>query len=126
MHKFAIVVLMVVLNGCATVIGSDAEVTVKSIPEGAEVWLNGEIVGQAPVTFSVPNDSSPYLTIKHPGYKMKVVELEKGRNAATYGNVLLGPFYSVGEMVDTLSGHEGSIKDAVFTIELDKEVKRVH
>ncbi len=109
------------ISGCATVLGNDADITVNSNPEGAEIWLNGEIVGHTPATVSVPGDSAPYLTVKSPGYKTAVIPLETGRNGNTYGNFLWGPFFGIANSIDNLSGNIASFEDGEFNIELEKD-----
>ncbi|EPZ0832583.1 PEGA domain-containing protein [Vibrio cholerae] len=121
--------LTLVLNGCATVFGNSADITIHSDPVGAEVWLDGKVVGHTPVTVEVPGDSSPYLVVKAPGYQPKTIALKAGRNGTTYANVLWGPFYGIANSVDTLSGNVASIEDAKFNVTLeptsnDEELKK--
>jgi len=66
-------VILAVLNltACSTIFGNkDRHVTVNSVPPGAEVYLNGEAMGRAPVTVQVVNPLfSNTIAVKKDGYK---------------------------------------------------------
>lgn len=109
------------LSGCATVLGNSADIEIKSTPQGAEVWLDGVVVGHTPTVINVPGDSSPYLVIKSPGFKPVSLPLKVGRNSATYANALWGPLYGIANSIDTLSGNIASIEDGSFDIILEKD-----
>lgn len=55
-------------NGSDQVAGTLAEVSVASTPTGAEVYLDGNFVGNTPSTISVPGGEH-VITVKNAGYK---------------------------------------------------------
>ena len=58
------------LSGCATVIsGTNQTLTFNSEPEGAEVYLDGAMIGTTPVSVSVSKNEKDSFMVKKDGYK---------------------------------------------------------
>lgn len=89
-----VAVLMIVavfVSGCAT------STVIKTVPENAEVYIDGQLKGNSPVTHSdsEPAWSKKTVLLKKPGYKDKTVELKKEKvqvGPIIGGVLLLFPF----------------------------------
>ncbi|MCP4231920.1 MAG: PEGA domain-containing protein [bacterium] len=57
-----VVVLITALTGAAAA----RTIIIETDPSGAEVWLGGECLGEAPVTLDGPTDEPLTLTVKKP------------------------------------------------------------
>ncbi len=69
-------VLSIFLNGCATLFkGSTEEVNVSSKPVGAEVYVNGVLMGTTPVTLKLKSNKSYTIQFKKDGFLTKSVVL---------------------------------------------------
>jgi hypothetical protein len=67
------------LSGCATLFGGGGteEVTIESNPEGANVYLRGELKGKTPLTTTVERDKTHLLRFKKDGYGTESVTLRQ-------------------------------------------------
>lgn len=88
-----VVLTMALLSGCATPLGQDeAEVTIKSFPEGARIFEGSRDHGQAPVTVSyqmpptlTTANSSPMTAVWASGVQRTVrIELKRGKLHYTF------------------------------------------
>lgn len=92
---------VLILSGCATIFsGTRAKVTVKDgNPASAKVFMNGNFIGNAPVTFKIPKKSfgkSSTIEIKADGYKPMTITIDKRVQA---GFIILDLFTGVVELV---------------------------
>ena len=68
-------------SGCATMFNPrHQEVPVTSTPEGAEVWIDGEVVGVTPVTVTVKADENHEVVVKL-GDEERAWALERRKSA---------------------------------------------
>ena len=70
----ALITVFFFLFGCATTI-------IKSKPSGADVYINGELKGKTPYTYSskAPVGSSKIVTLKMEGYKDNMGQIKKNK-----------------------------------------------
>ena len=80
-------VLAVILSACTFT----EDVAVSSMPEGANVFVNNELVGQTPTTISLQTDGVYDIKLVKKGYK------DINMNVAT---VKENPFVKFGPLVD--------------------------
>jgi hypothetical protein len=102
---FPITLLTFVLTtlGCATVFSPSADqVSFTSDPEGAEVWLDGELVGHTPVIHRIDRQtfSTKRVTVRARGYESATFPLSKSFNKVAILNLTLWPSW----ITDALSG----------------------
>lgn len=84
-----ILALGVMLGGCATIInGSTQQITVNSNVDGAEVYLNDEMLGTTPLFATIRRGQEGLLTVTAAGYQPYQIALNKKLNWATFGNLL--------------------------------------
>ena len=66
---FAAVLVMLFANSCAMTFNKkDVEVTFKSIPDGADVYVDGEVVGKTPLSVRLIPDKNKVVLYTKDGY----------------------------------------------------------
>lgn len=69
---FAIIVFL--LNGCATIFhGSTSKLNFSSDPTGAQVYVNGQLMGTAPFELKLESKHSYTIEFRKEGYQNKSV-----------------------------------------------------
>ena len=107
------------LSGCATILsGSDQPVTIQSSPEGADILMNGIVMGTTPFTMNVTRDSNTMLSIKKEGYKTETQLMNTKLNPMFWGNILFGGL--LGSTTDTVSGASREYAPGVIFVKLEK------
>jgi hypothetical protein len=104
----------VLFPGCATIIdGPRQRVSVKTQPAGAQVYLNGRLIGNTPATLVVSRWGLHRIRIEMPGYQPLELPLEKRFNGNAGGNLYIGGGWIV---VDALTG-------AIFQLDVPAKAK---
>ncbi|MBF0471855.1 MAG: PEGA domain-containing protein [Gammaproteobacteria bacterium] len=92
MIKYALIGMAVVpmlLTGCATIIsGTNEGVTFNSSPEGASVYIDGQIVGTTPLTVPLPKMKKKSVMVKKDGYEVITRDLGKQMDPVAIGNII--------------------------------------
>lgn len=90
---------------CATFYGGASEdVRVDSVPSGAEVWLNGDFAGTAPLTLKLDRDTHPLVVLKKEGCTDTRVKIDWTVNPAVLTNAFAPPLIFFGVILDVRSG----------------------
>jgi hypothetical protein len=77
-----------ILSGCATIInGTTQSVTFDSIPQGAEILIDGARVGVTPLTITLEKNAKKTVMIKKDGYKTISRDLTKKFDGVAVLNV---------------------------------------
>lgn len=89
MKKLAIAAAAVLmLSGCATVFkGNDQAVNFQSEPAGAEVYIDGKLMGMTPVTLKLRKNAYDSIMIKKDGYQTQTGVLEKKYDGVALINI---------------------------------------
>ncbi|MFR6033228.1 MAG: PEGA domain-containing protein [Bacilli bacterium] len=69
------------------------DVTINSQPQGADVFVNNELVGQTPLTVDLPKDGVYELRLAKKGYKDEVVNVASARKDSF---IKFGPLVDLG------------------------------
>ena len=107
MSLFAILIIATFTQSCATIFsGTKSGVRVSGLPEGANVYYNGNFEGKAPCRVKVSKNSlkngNTKVQIKQEGFKDAEVTLaRKMKIGAFVGDVFVFP---VGHIVDFMTG----------------------
>lgn len=118
----AVAMLAILISGCATLSGAGKkEVTISSDPSGAQVYLNGDFVGETPVQHTVNPRDVPTLSIRKEGYKSASYSFKTVHNKKVRGNVALGPLYFIGEGIDGMTSSYMTVEEDEVHITLEKE-----
>ena len=74
--------LPVVLSGCAAVLGTkQKDFSLNSAPPGADVYLNGNRLGQTPVRVKLSNQATHTFVFKREGFRESTCTLNRGTGA---------------------------------------------
>lgn len=111
--------LFFILSGCAAVFtGGRGKVNATSNPAGAEVWVNGEKMGQTPVTLRLKTKGEYQVVIKKEGYKEQTFKLT---NKVGAGWIILDVVLGlVPVIVDAATKSWYTFNEKNFNAELEK------
>jgi hypothetical protein len=89
--RVALVAAFAMLAGCATIVaGGPDTIPIATNPPGAYVYLNGQVVGQTPMTVEVDRSHSMAdIRIYYPGFQPVQITRYKSLNGWVFGNILL-------------------------------------
>jgi hypothetical protein len=99
-------VLMVVvsvfsLSGCATIVnGTNQTVEIRTAPHGADVLVDGRLVGTSPVKAEMRRGQSHIVRVEKEGYVSETTMTTTKWNSKPFMNVLVGPASGMFMMVD--------------------------
>jgi len=91
-------------SGCGAIFnGTSSSIPVTSNPSGAEVWVDGELVGRTPTQIRVSNDEDHAITFRIAGGEDQTVQVRRRMQA---GYVVLDLFFAfpLGLVVDAATG----------------------
>jgi PEGA domain len=90
-------------GSCASIIhGTSQEVSISSNPTGAQVTVDGVLMGKTPVVAKLGRGDTHKVRIELPGYEPYETALTKSVSGWVWGNVLFGGL--IGLAVDAVSG----------------------
>lgn len=118
----AVIVLMsliLVLTGCATIFtGGRGKFQATSSPQGADVFVNGEKMGQTPLTLRLKTKGEYKIVIRKEGYKEQSFRIT---NKVGVGWVILDVLMGlVPVIVDAATGSWYTFNEKNFNAELEK------
>ncbi len=118
LRKAAILAAICLLSsGCATVIkGTTQGIPISSDPTGADVLVDGLVVGTTPADVEMKRKRDHLVTIQLDGYQPKSVPVVKDIGGAVWGNILAGGL--IGWGVDAASGAQNNLKPATISVKL--------
>src|SRR5439155_9601807 len=81
-------------GGCASIVnGTTQVVTIDSNVRGAEVAVDGEMVGRTPYTGPIKRGSTTTVRVSTQGYQPKTITLSTEIEPIFWGNIILGGFF---------------------------------
>lgn len=105
------------MAGCASIAGGTKQnITVTSNVPGAQVVLDGAVVGVTPFTGSVPRGSNKSLVIQMNGYAPQTLPMPTTITGMFWGNILIGG--TTGSTTDMASGAAYEYSPATFYVDL--------
>ena len=115
-----IVSLFLVLTGCAAVFtGGRGKIKTTSEPEGAEVWVNGENMGQTPCTLRLKTKGEYTIEIRKEGFKTQTFKVT---NKVGTGWIVLDVLMGlVPVIVDAATGSWYVFNEKNFNAVLEKQ-----
>lgn len=115
-----VAVLVSVATGCATVVkGSHQGVPVSSDPPGADVLVDGNLVGQTPLKVEMKRKHDHLVTIQKTGYRPKSVAVVKDVGGAVWGNIIAGGL--IGWGVDASTGAQYNLTPRTISVSLESD-----
>ena len=117
-NRLAIIALSLILtSGCATIVkGTTQGITVSSEPSGADIHVDGTLVGQTPVSVEMERKRDHLVRIERDGYEPRTVPVIKTVGGAVWGNVLAGGL--IGWGVDASTGAQYNLTPPTISVRL--------
>jgi hypothetical protein len=105
------------LSSCATVFkGSTQPVTFNSVPEGAEVIIDGNLMGRTPMTVNLKKSKHSTALIRLEGYETGTINLSTSYDPVA----LLNVFWDL-STTDLVTGNAWEYEPGLYTIRLEKK-----
>lgn len=103
MKKIILIILAVMISGCATLFNSKEDVVnFNSNPAGGTVYINGNYMGKTPVSLQLPVKESKTVTFRASGYEDKTYYLNSNVGVGWVILDVLSGFYPV--IIDAITG----------------------
>lgn len=116
----ASLVILLSITGCATIFDGDTQlVTFNSTPSGAQVFVDGQLLGVTPVTASVKRKKGAVLTVKKEGYASQTIPMATTMNMTFLGNLVTGGAF--GTTTDSASGAINKFEPGQYMVILEKK-----
>lgn len=116
-HLLLILVLSVVLGGCATILGGSSQIlTVNANVSGAEVYLNETLLGTTPLTASLERGQEGVLRVRAEGYQPYQIALNKKISTLFWVNIFSGGVF--GSSTDYSTGAMYEYEPATYMVSL--------
>ncbi|MDA9570100.1 PEGA domain-containing protein [Porticoccaceae bacterium] len=108
------------LTGCATIFDGDTQLlTFDSVPTGAEVYVDGVLLGVTPMSASIKRKKGATLTMKKEGYVDRVMPMATTMNMTFLGNLVTGGLF--GTTTDSATGAINKYEPGQFMVTLQKK-----
>jgi hypothetical protein len=87
--RHTVLLIVLLLTGCSTVFhGSQQPVSFNSEPEGAQVLVDGNLMGRTPMTVNLKKNQHKFVVIKKEGYQAQTMPLTTSFDGLTFLNIL--------------------------------------
>lgn len=114
-----LVVGSLTLTGCATIIkGSHTGIDIESDPSRAQVYVDGELIGETPLDVALRSNRSHVIEIKKEGFETKTYILN---HHIGIGWVVLDLFFWPSLVVDAITGDWHTFDESVVSLDLEKK-----
>lgn len=111
-------IALALISGCATIVkGTTAKIPVASDPPGADVLVDGNLVGQTPTAVVLKKTSDHLVTVQKVGYQPQSVPVVQTVGGAVWGNILAGGL--IGWGVDASDGAQYNLIPTTIAVKLD-------
>lgn len=116
----AIVASLLVSTGCATVFTSDKQdIKLRAYPPDATVSIDSKETVATNATVQMSRAEQHTIDVSKSGVGSKRVMVKQGLNPWFFVNILWGPFFWAGMLVDALTGRINELEPTDITINLD-------
>lgn len=117
--QIASTVFCISLTACATIFDkTNDNVSFTSEPSGANIFLNGRLMGKTPTSFQVNRTgSAPQIAVEKEGHKRQAFELSKELNTVALFNLIFIPSWAT----DLVSGAAMRYSPTDYRIILESE-----
>ena len=108
------------LTGCATIFDGDTQLlTFDSSPSGAEVYVDGVLLGTTPMSANIKRKKGGTLTVKKEGYIDRVMPMATTMNMTFIGNIVTGGAF--GTTTDSATGAINKYEPGQYMVTLQKK-----
>jgi len=81
----------VAVAGCSTIVsGQEQALQINSNVSGADVLLNGVLIGKTPFSGQVKKSATAAVTVRKDGFKERTVQLATEVEGSFWGNIIIG------------------------------------
>ena len=109
--------LLFLTSGCASILkGSEQPVNINSNVDGAEVLVNGQLVGRTPFSGSIKRTSEVRLTVQKDGYQSRTITLDTGIEPVFWVNIFIGGVF--GSTTDLATGSMWKVSPNTYNVDL--------
>ena len=107
------------ISSCASIFqGSKKDVTIRSMTQGAKIYIDGELKGEDALTLKLIRKTNHTVVVKKDGYETKNVDINKHVQA---GWLVWGIVFNIpGLVVDAITGAWNGFDKDNITVSLDK------
>lgn len=119
--SYIVLVLLCLLMaiGCGTIShGTRQDITIRSTPADAEVWVDDQLVGTTPDTVNLARRDDHVVKIIKEGFKEIEFKIKSKTSGALFGNLLFGGL--IGCIVDWSSGGAYTLSPDEITVHLSE------
>jgi hypothetical protein len=118
--KLLLIALVSILTSCSTVVnGTKQNVVIDSNVKGADVNVDGQIVGKTPFNGKIKRGSETVVTLTKDGYSPKTIVMNDEINNAFWVNALFLYGSLSSSTTDYVSGAMYRYSPATYNIELE-------
>lgn len=115
---FALLFVLFLTTGCATIIkGTTQGIPISSDPAGADILIDGMLVGTTPADIEVKRKRDHLVVIEKKNYAPKSIAIVKNVGGAVWGNILAGGL--IGWGVDAASGAQNNLTPKTIFVKLE-------
>jgi|TARA_B110000046_G_scaffold126229_1_gene132695 hypothetical protein len=119
---FLILSVGFLMTSCATIFtGSSEMITINSNVDDATVKFDGMKMGKTPLNYKVKKSFKGIVTVEAEGYEEERFQLQKSFNAISLLNLLTGPFFLAGAIIDLATGSINKFDVKGVDVELKEE-----
>ena len=109
--------LFFLTQGCASIFkGTTQPIPIASDPSGADIVLDGKVMGQTPKTLALKRKGTYVVTIQKPGFEQQSVPIVRNIGGAVWGNAIAGGL--IGWGVDAASGAQYNLSPESVSVKL--------
>jgi len=91
MQKTLLLTTCLLASSCASIFkGSQQDITIDSNVKGADISINGKLIGRTPFSGKIKRESEARLQVSKEGYESKVIVLDTGIEPIWFGNIISG------------------------------------
>lgn len=117
---FAVAVTLFMSTGCATMFTSEKQdIKLRAYPADATVVVDGKDSVGTNATIPLSREAQHTIDVSKDGMGSKRVMVKQGLNPWFFVNILWGPFFWAGMLVDALTGHINELEPTDITVNLE-------
>lgn len=115
----ALLVVGLCSTGCATLFSSDKQdLKVRAYPEDALILVDTAERGHGSVTVPLAREKGHTVEIRKDGFERRSVVIAQSINPWFFANILFGPFFWIGMLIDAGSGNINHLSPTELTVNL--------
>ena len=116
-----IILILPSLQSCSSIVnGTTQKISVNSNVQGAEVKIDGQVIGRTPVVNArIKRQDSSFLTVQKEGYKDYEMKLQTKFDPWFWGNIVIGGVF--GSTTDLVSGTTHLLDPDTIFVQMEPE-----